>query len=205
MFGKKSQKKHKLLVIHGAAGAGKTRLIENLLRQFRDLDSLALIVNAVGNREDADHMTRLNYLPEDRIVAVDVAGFSTRALGNASQANHAAVESLLALERPPSVILLEAAATMNGGVFDSELVDFNIALLDAAAGDRVAIKQSARVMAADCVVVNRCDLANQCNVSLQRIRSDLEQLRPGLTVPFLSLPTAKGLDELFALLAEHIR
>ncbi len=205
MSGKMSRKTHKLLAIHGAAGCGKTRLIENLVREFGGSGSLAVIVNAISNQEDADHLSRQSQLPAERIAAVDVAGFSARALGNASQANHLALESLLALAAPPSVVLLEAASTESGGVFDQELVDFNIAVLDAAAGDRVAIKQAARVMAADCVIVNRCDLASQCDVSLQRIRADLQQLRPDLSVPFLSLPTAKGLDELFALLSEQFR
>lgn len=205
MSGKQLRKSHKVMAIHGAAGCGKTRLIENLMREFGGADSVAVLVNAVGNREDADHLARQSQCPAERIASVDVAGFSSRALGNASQANHLALESLLALELSPSVVLLEAASTESGGVFDEELVDFNIAVLDAAAGDRVAVKQAARVRAADCVVVNRCDLASQCDVSLQRIRSDLQQLRPDLSVPFLSLPTAKGLDELFILLAEHFR
>ena len=57
---------------------------------------------------------------------------------------------------------------------------------------------------ADWVVVNRCDLASQCNVSLQRIRQDLAELRPDLSVPFLSLTTATGLEDFYGLLSEHL-
>ena len=203
--GKKgSGKKPRLFVVHGAAGVGKTRLIENLLRQFGDSSSLALIINAVGNREDADHLLRVGALPEERMVAVDVAGFSARALGNASQANTAALERLFDLKKPPQAVILEAASNESGGVFDDQLVDFNIAVLDAAAGDRVALKQAARIKAADWVVVNRCDLASQCDVSFQRIRQDIAEIRPDLSVPFLSLATGAGLDTFYALLSEHL-
>ena len=60
--------------IGGPVGSGKTALIEKLCKKMRDAYELAAITNDIFTREDAEILTRLEALPQERILGVETGG-----------------------------------------------------------------------------------------------------------------------------------
>ena len=60
--------------IGGPVGSGKTALIEKLCKRMRDTYELAAITNDIYTREDAEILTRLEALPQERILGVETGG-----------------------------------------------------------------------------------------------------------------------------------
>ena len=72
--------------IGGPVGSGKTTLVEKLCKAMRDRWSIAVVTNDIYTQEDALILTRLQALPEDRILGwrrAQVAHLPPRALASA--------------------------------------------------------------------------------------------------------------------------
>jgi len=60
--------------IGGPVGAGKTTLTAALVKELKNLFSVAVITNDIYTQEDAEALLRLQILPEDRIIGVETGG-----------------------------------------------------------------------------------------------------------------------------------
>src|SRR5258708_4564319 len=60
--------------IGGPVGSGKTTLVEKLCKQMRGGWSVAVVTNDIYTQEDALILSRLQALPEDRILGVETGG-----------------------------------------------------------------------------------------------------------------------------------
>lgn len=67
--------------IGGPVGSGKTTLTEKLCKAMRDTYSIAVITNDIYTKEDALILSRLQALPEDRIMGVETGGCPHTAIG----------------------------------------------------------------------------------------------------------------------------
>ena len=60
--------------IGGPVGSGKTTLTEKLCKAMRDHFSIGVVTNDIYTKEDAMMLARLQALPEERIMGVDIGG-----------------------------------------------------------------------------------------------------------------------------------
>ena len=60
--------------IGGPVGSGKTTLTEMLCKAMRNDYSLAVVTNDIYTKEDALILSRLQALPEERILGVETGG-----------------------------------------------------------------------------------------------------------------------------------
>ena len=82
--------------IGGPVGSGKTALIEKLCKRMRDTYELAAITNDIFTREDAEILTRLEALPQERILGVETGGCPHTAIREDISANLEAIEQITA-------------------------------------------------------------------------------------------------------------
>jgi urease accessory protein len=188
------------LGVGGPVGSGKTTLVTALCRALGAELSLAVVTNDAHTREDARHLADAGVLAPERIAAV-LAGVSpAAAIREDIAANLEAVEALEAAHAPLDLVIVESAGTDLTARFSRGLVDRQIFVLDAAAGERVVRKGGPALAAADLLLVNRTDLAPLVGADLEALRRDALALRtPGGPEG----PREGHLPTLFTSLTEH--
>ena len=81
--------------IGGPVGSGKTALMENLCKMFRDRYDICAITNDIYTKEDALILTRAGALPEERIMGVETGGCPHTAIREDASINLAAVSDIV--------------------------------------------------------------------------------------------------------------
>ena len=115
--------------IGGPVGAGKTTLTECLSRAMAGTHSMAVSTNDIYTREDADHLLRVQALPEARIRGVETGGCPHTAIREDASINLRAVADLTENIPDLDVILIESggdnlAATFSPHVgVDADLLE----------------------------------------------------------------------------------
>ena len=80
--------------IGGPVGSGKTTLAEKLCKAMREKYSIAVITNDIYTKEDALILSRLQALPEERIMGVETGGCPHTAIREDASINLAAVDAM---------------------------------------------------------------------------------------------------------------
>jgi urease accessory protein len=181
------------LGIGGPVGSGKTTLIAGLCRALAGELSIAVILNDASGREDAELLLDRAALEPDRIVVVRTGCDPQAAIRDDIAANLEAAEALERRHTPLDLLLLESGGADLSAVFSSGLVDRQVFVIDAAAGERVPRKGGAGVTASDLLVVNKTDLAAHVGADLEVMRGDAVARRGG----------HEPSSTLFTSLAEH--
>ena len=109
--------------IGGPVGSGKTALIEKLCKRMRHTYELAAITNDIFTREDAEILTRLEALPQERILGVETGGCPHTAIREDISANLEAVEQITGEFPDLDILFLESGGDNLAAFFSPELVD----------------------------------------------------------------------------------
>ena len=80
--------------IGGPVGSGKTALMEQLCRAFRDTHDICAITNDIYTKEDAEALTRRGALAPERIMGVETGGCPHTAIREDASINLAAVAEM---------------------------------------------------------------------------------------------------------------
>lgn len=188
--------------IGGPVGSGKTRLIEQLLPicAARGLQ-VAVITNDLVTREDAERLEQSGLIPPELVVGVETGACPHTAIREDPSMNIAVAEQLERDHEPLDLVLIESGGDNLAATFSSDLVDHWIFVIDVAAGDDIPRKRGLGITEADLLVVNKTDLASHVGADLDRMRADLEAIRPSRPTLFTDLRNERA-DEVFAHL-EH--
>lgn len=165
------------LGVGGPVGSGKTTLVAALCRALGGELSLAVVTNDAHTREDARYLERAGVLAPERLAAVLTGVSPAAAIREDIAANLEAVEQLEAAHEPLDLVIVESGGTDLTARFSHGLVDRQIFVLDAAAGERVVRKGGPALAAADLLLVNRTDLAPLVGADLEALRRDALALR----------------------------
>lgn len=165
--------------IGGPVGSGKTQLIERLLPRLQAAGlRTAVITNDLITKEDAERLQRTGLIAPERVVGVETGACPHTAIREDPSANLEAVAQLARDHGPLDVILIESGGDNLAATFTSDLVDYWIYVIDTAAGDDIPRKRGLGLVQADLLLVNKIDLAAHVGASLERMRSDLAEVRP---------------------------
>ena len=184
--------------VGGPVGSGKTALIEAMVPRLIGFGLRPLIItNDIFTREDADHARRTlaGVLDQGRIRGVETGACPHTAVREDPTLNILAVEELTASFPDSDLILIESGGDNLTLTFSPALADYQIYVIDVAAGDKIPRKRGQGITQTDLLVINKTDLAPYVGADLEVMRRDAELVRGGKPFLFTNCRTGDGVDE----------
>jgi urease accessory protein len=178
--------------IGGPVGSGKTALMEQLCKAFRDRYDICAITNDIYTKEDALILMRAAALPEARIMGVETGGCPHTAIREDASINLAAVAEMQKKFPSLDVILIESGGDNLAATFSPELADLTIYVIDVAQGEKIPRKGGPGITRSDLLVINKTDLAPHVGASLAVMESDTKRMRGERPFVFTNLRTGDG-------------
>ncbi len=181
--------------IGGPVGAGKTQLIEKVVKRLSKEMSIGVITNDIYTKEDEKILVNSGVLPESRIIGVETGGCPHTAIREDASMNFAAIDVLLERHDDIELIFIESGGDNLAATFSPELVDFSIYIIDVAQGEKIPRKGGQGMIKSDFFVINKTDLAPYVGASLEQMAEDTKVFRGKRPFTFTNLKTDEGLDE----------
>ena len=178
----------------GPVGAGKTSLTASLCKVFSESLSMAVITNDIYTKEDAEILMRKQVINSERILAVETGGCPHTAIREDASINLQAVDKLSAKFPDLDLILLESGGDNLSATFSPELVDYTIFMIDVCMGEEIPRKGGPAIMRSDLLIINKIDLAEYVDVSVDQMLQDAIAKRNGKPVLLTNLKQEKGVD-----------
>lgn len=180
--------------VGGPVGAGKTQLIEKLVRRLSKDMSIGVITNDIYTKEDQKILVNTGVLPEDRIIGVETGGCPHTAIREDASMNFVAIDELLDRHEDIELIFIESGGDNLAATFSPELVDFSIYIIDVAQGEKIPRKGGQGMIKSDYFIINKTDLAEFVGASLDQMAEDTKTFRGNRPFTFTNLKTDEGLD-----------
>ncbi|AWI94441.1 urease accessory protein UreG [Staphylococcus aureus] len=181
--------------IGGPVGAGKTQLIEKVVKRLSKEMSIGVITNDIYTKEDEKILVNSGVLPESRIIGVETGGCPHTVIREDASMNFAAIDELLERHDDIELIFIESGGDNLAATFSPELVDFSIYIIDVAQGEKIPRKGGQGMIKSDFFVINKTDLAPYVGASLEQMAEDTKVFRGKRPFTFTNLKTDEGLDE----------
>ena len=181
--------------IGGPVGAGKTQLIEKVVKRLSKEMSIGVITNDIYTKEDEKILVNSGVLPESRNIGVETGGCPHTAIREDASMNFAAIDELLERHDDIELIFIESGGDNLAATFSPELVDFSIYIIDVAQGEKIPRKGGQGMIKSDFFVINKTDLAPYVGASLEQMAEDTKVFRGKRPFTFTNLKTDEGLDE----------
>lgn len=181
--------------IGGPVGAGKTQLIEKVVKRLSKEMSIGVITNDIYTKEDEKILVNSGVLPESRIIGVETGGCPHTAIREDASMNFAAIDELLERHDDIELIFIESGGDNLAATFSPELVDFSIYIIDVAQGEKIPRKGGQGMIKSDFFIINKTDLAPYVGASLEQMAEDTKVFRDKRPFTFTNLKTDEGLDE----------
>ena len=179
----------------GPVGAGKTSLTASLCKVFSETLSMAVITNDIYTKEDAEILMRRQVINSERILAVETGGCPHTAIREDASINLQAVDKLSNQFPDLDLILLESGGDNLSATFSPELVDYTIFMIDVCMGEEIPRKGGPAIIRSDLLIINKIDLAEYVDVSVDKMLQDAIAKRNGKPVLLTNLKQEKGVDE----------
>ena len=178
----------------GPVGAGKTSLTASLCKVFSESLSMAVITNDIYTKEDAEILMKKQVINSERILAVETGGCPHTAIREDASINLQAVDKLSEKFPDLDLILLESGGDNLSATFSPELVDYTIFMIDVCMGEEIPRKGGPAIMRSDLLIINKIDLAEYVDVSVDQMLQDAIAKRKGKPVLLTNLKQEKGVD-----------
>jgi urease accessory protein len=183
--------------IGGPVGSGKTALVEALVpRLMRRGHRPLVITNDIFTREDAEHARRTlaGVLEPERIRGVETGACPHTAVREDPTMNLLAIDDLTARFPDADLVLIESGGDNLTLTFSPALADYQVYVIDVAAGDKIPRKRGQGITQTDLLVINKFDLAPHVGADLEVMRRDAELVRGGRPFLFTNCRTGEGVD-----------
>ena len=180
--------------IGGPVGSGKTALMEQLCKRFRDRYEICAITNDIYTKEDARILTVAGALPEERILGVETGGCPHTAIREDASINLAAVAEMSRRFPKLDLVLIESGGDNLAATFSPELADITLYVIDVAGGEKIPRKGGPGITRSDLLIVNKTDLAPLVGADLSVMESDTQRMRGTRPYVFASLREGTGAD-----------
>ena len=181
--------------IGGPVGAGKTSLTETLCRNLSPKYSMAVITNDIYTAEHAEYLMRKQVLPWERIRGIETGGCPHTAIREDASINLSAVEDLTNKIPDLDLILIESGGDNLAATFSPELADLTIYMIDVAMGEEIPRKGGPGITKSDILIINKIDLAEYVDVSIEKMKRDTLDQRNDKPFHFINLKAQKGIEE----------
>ncbi|MDB5471067.1 MAG: urease accessory protein UreG [Caulobacter sp.] len=182
--------------IGGPVGSGKTTLTEKLCKAMRGRYSVAVITNDIYTREDALILSRLQALPEDRIMGVETGGCPHTAIREDASINLAAIDEMNARHPDLDIIFIESGGDNLAATFSPDLADLTLYVVSVCQGEKIPRKGGPAITRSDLLIINKTDLAPYVGADLSVMESDARVQRGTRPTVMSDLTRLKGVDEI---------
>lgn len=183
--------------IGGPVGSGKTALIEALVPMLIAEGIRPLVItNDIFTREDEQHVKRTlaGVLDDARIRGVETGSCPHTAVREDPSMNLLAAEELEDEFPDADLILIESGGDNLTLTFSPALADYQLYVIDVAAGDKIPRKRGQGITQTDLLVINKIDLAPHVGADLEVMRRDAEAVRGGKPFLFTNCRTGEGVE-----------
>lgn len=180
--------------VGGPVGAGKTELVEKVVKHLSKELSIGVITNDIYTKEDEKILVNSGVLPADRIIGVETGGCPHTAIREDASMNFAAIDELVERHEDIELIFVESGGDNLAATFSPELVDFSIYIIDVAQGEKIPRKGGQGMIKSDFFIINKTDLAPYVGASLDQMAEDTRTFRGDRPLTFTNLKTEEGLD-----------
>ena len=188
--------------IGGPVGSGKTALMEQLCRRFRDSYEICAITNDIYTKEDARILTVAGALPEERILGVETGGCPHTAIREDASINLAAVAEMRRRFPRLDLVLIESGGDNLAATFSPELADITLYVIDVAGGEKIPRKGGPGITRSDLLIVNKTDLAPLVGADLSVMEADTRRMRGARPYVFASLREGHGAETVARFIVE---
>jgi urease accessory protein len=193
--------------IGGPVGSGKTALIEVLVPCLISQGLHPLVItNDIFTREDAEHARRTlaGVLEPEKIVGVETGACPHTAVREDPSLNLLAVEKLTASYPDADLILIESGGDNLTLTFSPALADYQIYVIDVAAGDKIPRKRGQGITQTDLLVINKTDLAPYVGADLAVMARDADLVRRNRPFRFTNCRSGEGVQEVMEVMLEGV-
>ena len=180
--------------VGGPVGAGKTQLIEKLVRRLSKDMSIGVITNDIYTKEDQKILVNTGVLPEDRIIGVETGGCPHTAIREDASMNLEAVDEMVARFPDVEIVFIESGGDNLSATFSPDLADVTIFVIDVAQGEKIPRKGGPGITRSDLLVINKTDLAPFVGADLSVMERDARRMRNGQPFIFTNLMKKENLD-----------
>lgn len=180
--------------IGGPVGSGKTTLTEKLCKAMSSRYSVAVITNDIYTKEDALILSRLQALPEERIMGVETGGCPHTAIREDASINIAAINQMVKRFPDLDVIFIESGGDNLAATFSPDLVDLSLYVISVCQGEKIPRKGGPAITRSDLLLINKMDLAPHVMANLEVMESDTKRVRGSRPYVFTDLLRQKGLE-----------
>ncbi|HRE20690.1 MAG TPA: urease accessory protein UreG [Rhabdaerophilum sp.] len=189
--------------IGGPVGSGKTTLTAALCARLRNVYDLAVITNDIYTREDAEILSRLQALPQERIMGVETGGCPHTAIREDCSINLHAIAEMRKKFPALELILIESGGDNLAATFSPDLADLTIDVIDVAQGEKIPRKGGPGITRSDFLVINKTDLAPHVGADLDVMARDAKTQRGARPLGFTNLKTGEGVDAIIGFIEER--
>lgn len=165
--------------IAGPVGSGKTSLVEALSTRLKDKYSIGVITNDIYTKADSSRLVRKNILDESRVLGVESGGCPHLAIREDTSMNEAAIKQLQKQNPDLELVFIESGGDNLSATFSPDLVDRVIYVISVGEGDDIPKKGGPGILKSDMLLVNKIDLAPYVYVDLEKLESDVKEMRDG--------------------------
>ena len=193
--------------IGGPVGSGKTTLVEKLVPMLLERGRHPVVItNDIFTREDAEHVTNTlrDVFDVGRIRGVATGACPHAAVREDPSLNLLAVEELTDAYPDSDIVMIESGGDNLTLTFSPALADFQIYVIDVAAGDKIPRKRGQGITQTNLLVVNKTDLAPYVGADLDVMRHDLDTVRGSLPYVFTNCRTGEGLEDVLELILDAV-
>ncbi|MCO5070650.1 MAG: urease accessory protein UreG [Rhizobiaceae bacterium] len=184
--------------IGGPVGVGKTTLTEMLCKAMRDRYSVAVVTNDIFTKEDALILSRVQALPEERILGVETGGCPHTAIREDASINLAAIAEMRRRFPDLDVVFIESGGDNLAATFSPDLADITLYVIDVAGGEKIPRKGGPGITRSDLLIINKMDLAPHVGANLEIMETDTLKQRGQRPFVFTDMLRRKGLDQIIA-------
>jgi urease accessory protein len=188
--------------VGGPVGSGKTTLVEKLCKTMRDRWSVAVVTNDIYTQEDALILTRLQALPEERILGVETGGCPHTAIREDASINLAAVAEMNRRFPDLDVIFIESGGDNLAATFSPDLADLTLYVISVCQGEKIPRKGGPAITRSDLLIINKTDLAPHVGADLSVMQADAARARGERPFVFSDLTRMQGVDEIARFIAK---
>ena len=193
--------------VGGPVGSGKTSLIEALVPLLLEQGLQPLVItNDIYTREDAEHATRTlqGVMDTGRIRGVATGACPHTAVREDPSLNLLAVEELTRAYPDSDIILIESGGDNLTLTFSPALADYQMYVIDVAAGDKIPRKRGQGITQSNLLVINKTDLAPHVGADLEVMRKDAARVRDNRDFLFTNCRSGEGLDQVLEHMLEAV-
>ena len=179
--------------VGGPVGSGKTTLIEMLCKAMRETYSVAVITNDIYTKEDALILTRVQALPEDRIMGVETGGCPHTAIREDASINLSAIAEMTVRHKDLDIIFIESGGDNLAATFSPDLADLTLYVISVCQGEKIPRKGGPAISRSDLLIINKTDLASHVNARLDVMEEDTKKVRGNKPYVFADTLRRQGL------------